>query len=755
MKLKHISLFLLSGLATLTMTSCEDFADGFLTQTNPNELSSDIFWSTLEECDEGIVAVYKTFSNDNLMLTPAESNRSDITLAGVWPAWTPTNVFYNHTFNDATSEVGNRWAQLYEGIFRANQVIEGLKSIEANMVDEDDINDWEHIMGQALFFRGLFHHYASLTYNYGNVPIMDFVPINEDDFLQPCYSADIVREFCIEDLLAAEALLPANGDSDAWNLADGTMGRVTSGAASAVLGTIYLYNEQYEEAKFYFEKILDNSNYSLADHVYHNFNGDNEFNSESILEINYTTDFNTEYGLWDAMNLTTSVNYSVANTSSGGWGSVLPSYWLYRDFVFEPVDRRNADNIVYLEHDIHGDIYYLNNKNEVVTTVDGKTYHTYIVLRKDKIETGGNDAMSYYDKTVEVDSSGNPVITDITKLSDDEKNEIYDLSYGSYSAYPMRAYKTVPKATTESFDVEGTTITQQVGDCWKVFYDASGEPYRYKVHSDRASYSVMMPIEYDVTFYQKAQGLEVWPCSNAYGCYRKFTNWELSKETDASSQGRSALNVRVIRLADIYLMYAEALIEGGTNDAGVAEAIYYINEVRERAGTVLIGSEVGAPYQGIRTYQDSTDPEESDGETYYNLYNRDGEDDIIDTAEEVMDHLMYKERPLELCLEGFSIRYVDIRRWGIAKERFQQLNREPFSTQAMTYYKTDAQEYGTMWTWSHDYEEGCEPKYQYADASINYGDSKSYFPIPSDEAIANPNIGTVLTERGTSNEIDE
>ncbi len=743
MKLKNISLFLLCGLTALTTVSCEDF----LTQENPNELSTDTFWSNLDDCNSGLVAVYKTFSNDNLMLTVAQSNRSDVTLAGTYPAWTPTNEYYNHTFTDASSEVGNCWAQLYEGIFRANQVIDGLNGIKGDMTTDANMAEWEHIMGQARFFRGLFHFYASQTYNNGNVPIMDFVPVSESDFLQPCSSEELVREFYIEDLQYAESVLPANGDSDAWSAADGNLGRVTSGAASAVLGTVHLYNKEYDEAKVYFKKIINNSSYQLVDNIYHNFNGDNELNSESILEIIYTTDYNTEYSLWSAYNLTTAVNYSIANSSVGGWGSVIPSYWLYRDFSFEPVDRRNPDNKVYLEHDIHGDIYYLNSKNEVVTTSGSSTYHTYIVLRKDKIAAGGDDAMTYYYKTVEVDSSGTPVLTDITSLDSTSLEALYEDCY-DYSAYPMRAYKNVPDATTKSFTMsDGTVATQQWGECWKVFYDASGEPYRYKVHSDRASYSIFMPTEVDLPYYQKPQGLETWPISNAYGGYRKFTNWELANETDASPQGRSALNVRVIRLADVYLMYAEALIEGGTNDGGVSEALYYINEVRERAGTVLIGSEAGAQYAGSRTYQDSADPETTDGETYTNLYNRDGEDYVIDTAAEVMNHLMYKERPLELCLEGFSIRYLDMRRWGITAQRFKDLYNQPFSTQGFCYYKTVGQASATCWTFSHDYEVGTDPKYQYANAVINYSDSKAYFPIPNDESIANPNIGTVLTER--------
>ena len=42
-------------------------------------------------------------------------------------------------------------------------------------------------------------------------------------------------------------------------------------------------------------------------------------------------------------------------------------------------------------------------------------------------------------------------------------------------------------------------------------------------------------------------------------------------------------------------------------------------------------------------------------------------------ASDVMNHLMYVERPLELCMEGHAIRVIDLRRWNITKERFDQL----------------------------------------------------------------------------------
>ena len=61
--------------------------------------------------------------------------------------------------------------------------------------------------------------------------------------------------------------------------------------------------------------------------------------------------------------------------------------------------------------------------------------------------------------------------------------------------------------------------------------------------------------------------------SNAYGAFRKYTNWDTrTTEKDSPKNMDSDINVRLIRLADVYLMYAESLIKGGSDESGVSEA---------------------------------------------------------------------------------------------------------------------------------------------------------------------------------------
>ena len=94
---------------------------------------------------------------------------------------------------------------------------------------------------------------------------------------------------------------------------------------------------------------------------------------------------------------------------------------------------------------------------------------------------------------------------------------------------------------------------------------------------------------------------------------------------------RGVLNNKQIRLADLYLLYAEACEETGD----VTNATFYLNEVRNRAGL--------DPYPGY-------------------TFEINGEEVTSPTLKEAIRH----ERRMELAMEGH--RWFDLCRWGVAYE---------------------------------------------------------------------------------------
>jgi hypothetical protein len=92
----------------------------------------------------------------------------------------------------------------------------------------------------------------------------------------------------------------------------------------------------------------------------------------------------------------------------------------------------------------------------------------------------------------------------------------------------------------------------------------------------------------------------------------------------------------VIRLADLYLLYAEALNEAADSEANKAEALIYVDMVRERAGL-----------QSVRTswLNHSNNPHKPETQTG-------------------LREIIRRERTIELAFEGH--RFWDLRRWKTA-----------------------------------------------------------------------------------------
>lgn len=128
------------------------------------------------------------------------------------------------------------------------------------------------------------------------------------------------------------------------------------------------------------------------------------------------------------------------------------------------------------------------------------------------------------------------------------------------------------------------------------------------------------PVAPDEKFYGKTW--TQWGLDKSKIYWKKYTNWDTQTYEDYNS----GINFRVVRLADIYLLYAEALNELNRT----SEAYFYINEVRERAG--LCKLEESTVFSGI------------------------GND------KEKMRAQIEHERMTELC--GETWRWLDLERWG-------------------------------------------------------------------------------------------
>ncbi|WP_299556449.1 RagB/SusD family nutrient uptake outer membrane protein [Seonamhaeicola sp.] len=613
---KKLALVLVIAIA---VTSCEE---SFLDESNPISLSSETYFNTVSDLETGLISVYNALKNDNTLSIVNEYHRSDMTYPGFGRP-NPQNsgsVFYFQNFDESSTTTNQKWAALYTGIFRANQVIVNCERLIPEFTG-DAQEAAELVLAQARTLRGLFYFWLHSSYNGGSVPIYDFVPVSEADFYQEAQPEDVVQQFYLADLEYGMNNLPAS------YTAEQGIGRITKGAATALLGKSYLYDEDYAMAAQYFKSVIDDFDYALTPDIGSNFTTRDEFNEESILEISYSTQFKDEIHPASQEQVSTRLNYSFSPV--GGWSSIYPSCWLTVLYQDEQVDTQDPRNTVMKP-------VVQNNGN--------------IFIKGGNFERDSNDDI------------------------------VYEEGLRDYS---MRA--------SASIAIVDDNIT----------------PY----------YLRMIPAQ-AANFGSGAR----------YSWFRKYTNWDIatSEALVATSVQRSGVNVRIVRLADVFLMYAEALIQGGTDESGVEEAMIYINKVRRRSGVVLLG------LPGTGEYPDN----DHDNVTY--------------NAQNLMEHLMYVERPLELCVEGHAIRTIDLRRWGITKQRFEDLATRRYWRGHYEYENTSGNR-ATRWSsriatsvlfpQNANYVDPYEVWNEYEDAAINYTEAdNAYWPLPNDERVTNPFI---------------
>ncbi len=137
---------------------------------------------------------------------------------------------------------------------------------------------------------------------------------------------------------------------------------------------------------------------------------------------------------------------------------------------------------------------------------------------------------------------------------------------------------------------------------------------------------------------------------------KKNVYWQATQDTYSdriSWAPGSAINIHIIRFADVLLLAAEAEAQAGS----LTTAMDYVNRVRERAGkkesAVYTYVDNSAPLKGFTTTPAAN----------YNVKTYPTGSPVFASKESALKAI-YFERKLELAMEGH--RYFDLARWGIA-----------------------------------------------------------------------------------------
>ncbi|GAB3237429.1 RagB/SusD family nutrient uptake outer membrane protein [Hymenobacter seoulensis] len=268
MKSNKIATLLLAG-SLLVATGCEK---DLLDQTNPNAPTTDSFWKTQDDAIKGVYACYSGlqqfacyYRSWHFMAHRSDESYSQspfVELANFTRFVTPDNNFFISSF---------AWNDYYRTIYRTNQVITNVPNIQM------DETIRKRLVAEARFVRAL--SYFDLVYFFGNVPLITVEPTVATRAPQATVAQGEAQ--IIADLVAAIPDLPLSyGDAE--------KGRATKGAAQALLAKVYMQQRKWADASALFTQIIGSGQYSLVSNYLDNFTDNNENNSESVFEVQFT-----------------------------------------------------------------------------------------------------------------------------------------------------------------------------------------------------------------------------------------------------------------------------------------------------------------------------------------------------------------------------------------------------------------------------------------------------------------------------------
>ena len=287
--MKTIYIYIASFILTsLTIGCSEDFLDR---QPLDREVSSN-FYQTEDDAIEAIVAVYDVLGYQSVDAWAPFGTISDMlsddAFAGGGDANDGQNEDELNKFNvPATSVIALYiWRKNYIGIYRANLFLEKIEVMDVS----DEFK--KRTIAEAKFLRAYF--YFEQVRFFENIPLLTATISGPSEYSQEQNTFKEVYDQIALDLVESAIDLPTT-------LPNEELGRVTSWAAKAMLGRVYLfYNGVYgaeldagglvvNRAKVleYVEDVVNNSGHDLLPNYDDIFHLAAEFGTESVFEISF------------------------------------------------------------------------------------------------------------------------------------------------------------------------------------------------------------------------------------------------------------------------------------------------------------------------------------------------------------------------------------------------------------------------------------------------------------------------------------
>ncbi len=389
--MKRISLYFITIVIGIICVSCE----GKLEQINPNAATENTFWQDEEDFELALTSCYTPLKNAlnggyygtrGVMMRIARADevefRNDI--SEVFQA-----CFFTNSNSNSLSQ--GMFYQIYNALYRTNTIMQELEK-KLDVFSSEFI---DKVTAECMFIRGFY--LFQLGKEFKNAPLRLTASQSPSTFPLEKSSQAEIWDQAVADLLVAEPLLPVVND---------VIGKPTKGAANALLGKIYLYQDEYEKAISVLEPLTKSPyTYQLDPEFSNNFNEEGEFGVESIFELMIEDVGGTDiWGDGENINSTQSntrpKEYAAAEVT--GWYEATVTQQMMDIFLEEPdrdgnTDYRARSSVAW---DYDGCMYYMKPFREILLESNWSVYWIIKYQNSYHAETESPQSKSFINERV-------------------------------------------------------------------------------------------------------------------------------------------------------------------------------------------------------------------------------------------------------------------------------------------------------------------------------------------------------------------
>ena len=300
-----LSILLASSMA---LSGCNDL---ILDLTPQSVLTEADFYKTAQDMDGAVLGIYSSYQarkpRDWAVLEMPTDNihrTGYFNIGGL-------DELNNLAFSPENPLFASFWENSYNGIFRANAVLTYLDNPTDYAAGEKD-----QLEGEAKFMRALY--YFDLVRMFGGVPQVTTLLSIDESKNTPRASREQIYSLIIQDLNDALSKLPEPSQQ--------ATGRAHKAAASALLAKVYVYLEEWTNAKTSLDAV-ETYGYQLVDDFAQLWSLSNEDNEETIFAIKYTENTNGHVLSTDFLPY-----FGVTGISTRGSENVFPSWSLHKKY---------------------------------------------------------------------------------------------------------------------------------------------------------------------------------------------------------------------------------------------------------------------------------------------------------------------------------------------------------------------------------------------------------------------------------------